>query len=139
MHIITDYPQALGLLVGFLLPLATSIVQRPTLSRPVRVLVAVAMAVLAGTAATLAVGGFDPGNWLTTIGAVLVAAQSSYESLWQPSGVTQAIENATSPAPAAPAVSANSAAAAPAATAVSADSAAVAAAATPPVEDTPAA
>ena len=98
MDFLLNNPQALGLIVGVLLPLVTSVIQQPKLPRWARVAVAVAAAIIAGTGTVLAAGEFDPGNWLSTVAAVLIAAQTSYESIWQPSGVTGYIETATSPA-----------------------------------------
>lgn len=99
MDIFLQNPAALGLIVGVLLPLLTSVVQNPRLTRPVRVLIAVGSAVLAATVTVIAAGQFDPGNWLATVAAVLVAAQASFESIWKPSGVTDMIESATSKSP----------------------------------------
>jgi len=94
MNILSD-TASWGLIVGVLLPLLTALVQQPSWSRPARVAVAVLASGIAGVLTCLAAGTFDLGNVLGTVAAVLVAAQASYESLWQPSGVAPAIEVAT--------------------------------------------
>jgi hypothetical protein len=106
---ISSLPQLWGLVAGLLLPGLISIVQQPHWSRPKRVAVAVAASVVLGTIAVFVSGQVDIGQlldfsnvwaalsiWLTTIGAVLTAAQTAYESLWQPSGLSRLIELVTS-------------------------------------------
>ena len=96
MSALLDNPQALGLIVGVVLPLLTAVVQQPSLPRAARVALAVAVSIVAGTGTVAAAGHFDTANWVTTVAAVLVAAQASYESIWQPTGITGRIETATS-------------------------------------------
>lgn len=106
---LSSLPQLWGLVAGLLLPGLISVVQQPHWSRPKRVAIAVAASVVLGTIAVFVSGQVDVGQlldfqnvpaalsvWLTTIGAVLTAAQTAYESLWQPSGLARLIELVTS-------------------------------------------
>src|SRR5512144_784388 len=92
--------QSRRVVVGVLPPLLTSVAQQPSWSRPTRVAVAVAAAVVFGVLTVLASGDITSGATLAkTIATVLVAAQASYESVWKPSGIASAIEHATSTKP----------------------------------------
>jgi hypothetical protein len=97
MNELLEDPQSLGVIVGIALPLVTGIVQRPTMPTPLRVAIAVVASFVAGTTTVLMAGAFDASSWLTTVAAVLVAAQASYESIWKPSGVAGRLEGATTP------------------------------------------
>lgn len=106
---LSSVPQLWGLAAGLLLPGLISVVQQPHWSRPKRVAIAVVASVVLGTIAAFISGQIDVGQlldfqnvpaalsvWLTTIGAVLTASQTAYESLWQPSGLSRLIELVTS-------------------------------------------
>lgn len=106
---ISSLPQLWGLFAGLLLPGLISVVQQPHWSKHKRVAIAIAASVVLGTIAVIVSGQVDLGQlldftnvwtalsiWLTTIGAVLTASQTAYESLWQPSGLSRLIELVTS-------------------------------------------
>lgn len=106
---ISSLPQLWGLFAGLLLPGLISVIQQPHWSRPKRVAIAVTSSVVLGTIAVFVSGQVTLGQlldfhdvglalsiWLTTIGAVVTAAQTAYESLWQPSGLARLIELVTS-------------------------------------------
>lgn len=94
-------PTAWGVIVGFLLPLVTSVVQQPTWSTRTRVLVSLVASTIVGIVTVLVttqLGDLDtsPVGILATIAAVITAAEATYQKLWQPSGIAGSIERATS-------------------------------------------
>lgn len=93
---LASLPQVWGLLLGILLPGLTSVVQQPHWSKSRRVFIAVVASIVLGTGTAFCSGQLDLTNWVTTVGVVLVSAQTAYESLWQPTGVAAAIEYQTS-------------------------------------------
>lgn len=92
------------LIAGVLTPLITSVVQRPTWPERVRVVVGVVAAVVIGVLTLLANGTLGAvlndgaHTWLSLLALVIVASATAYKTLWKPSGVALAIENATTPA-----------------------------------------
>ncbi|NEA53605.1 hypothetical protein G3I60_05390 [Streptomyces sp. SID13666] len=90
-----------GAEIGALLPLLTAVVQRPAWSAPIKRVVAVVVALVAGVIAVLGTGGLAQLTHgiptMATIMAVLAASQASYDLVWKPAGVAPTIESATSP------------------------------------------
>lgn len=88
--------------LGYVLPLAIAVVNRPTWSAPVKGLLAVLVAAADGIGSAYFAGQF---TGKTTVACVLVAAAAigvAYRTLWQPSGIAGVIERATSHHPSAP-------------------------------------
>lgn len=85
-----------GLLVGAVTPLVTSLVQQPNWSKRVRVVVSLVVSGLIGLAVAGADGSLDPANLLPTMIAVWTAAEAFYQKVWKKIGATQAVEKATS-------------------------------------------
>lgn len=84
-----------GLLVGSVTPLLTSLVQQPKWSKNVRIAVAVVVSVVVGFAIAAADGKLNPGNFFAVVMAVLVSAEAFYQKLWKPTGVAPSVERAT--------------------------------------------
>lgn len=99
-----------GLILGVVLPLLTAVVQQPRWTNGQRKVVAALIAILAGVLTALANGALDEGQTvLSTIAAILVSSQTTYQHLWK-NGPATSIEYATSSADAGPgAVSSRSA------------------------------
>lgn len=89
----------IGLLVGAVSPLLTSVLQQPQWSKRVRIAVSGAVSIVIGFAIAAAAGQLDPGNLLGIIVAVYTAAEAFYQKLWKVTGVAGAVEAATSPTP----------------------------------------
>lgn len=88
-----------GALAGVFTPLLTSVVQRPNWSKEKRTAWGVVVSIAIGVLTCLADGSLDQAaTALMTVTAVIVASATSYKTLWQPGGVAQAIELATTPA-----------------------------------------
>lgn len=87
-----------ALILGLLTPLVTSVVQQPHWSSRVRVLVALLAAVVVGSVTVLSNGTLNTADWFTTVGLVLVAAQTAYQTIYKPAGIAKVIELSTSPA-----------------------------------------
>ncbi len=90
--------------LGGLVPLLTSVALQPTWPKPARVSASVAASAIAGAVAAVAAGGghLDLSTPPSIVAAVLLSittAQATYRGIWKPSGVTDAIEKATSPTP----------------------------------------
>jgi hypothetical protein len=87
-----------GALAGVFTPLLTSIVQRPTWSKPKRTIIGVIVSVVIGLFTCLADGTLDnAATLLATVTVVVVASAAAYKGLWQPSGVAPGLERATTP------------------------------------------
>ena len=88
-----------ALLAGVLTPLLTSLIQQPRWSPRARTVVAVVVSIAVGVMTLLASGAFKDGaqTILSTIALVVVASAAAHKNIWQPAGVTPAIEKATSP------------------------------------------
>lgn len=92
---------AIILAVGGLLPLLTSLVQQPRWSNRTRTVLAVIVSIIAGTVTYVTMNGLDivsgqPSSIITVIVGVILAAATSYQTIWKPSGVAPKIENVTS-------------------------------------------
>lgn len=90
-----------ALLAGFLTPLLTSVVQQPTWTSRTRTLVAVVASVIVGVVTLLANGSFNDGpqTVLSIVALVVVTSATAYKTIYVPSGIAPAIENATSKTP----------------------------------------
>jgi hypothetical protein len=90
---------ALSAIVGVASPWVIAFVQQPQWSTRVRKLVAVAASVVLGTLTSIATGSFADGPVSIggAIAIVLVASQSTYKSLAQPTAGKMRTEKATSP------------------------------------------
>jgi hypothetical protein len=80
---------------GFLTPLAVAVINQPRWSPFVRALLTVVFCVAVAAATTALEGKLDGDRWLTSSLLVLVAAITSYQTLWK--NVAPAVESATSP------------------------------------------
>lgn len=96
----------IGLIVGVFAPLLTSVVQQPRWSQRTRAVIGALVSVLLGIGVCAVNGVFsDPSAFATgqtllaTVAAVLVASQSAYRGMWKQTGISPAIEVATSPNP----------------------------------------
>jgi hypothetical protein len=90
---------AFSMIVGVVSPWLIALVQQPQWSTKVRKLVAVAASVVLGVLTSIATGSFADGP-VSIAGAcaiVLVASQSTYKTLAQPSSGRMRTETATSP------------------------------------------
>ena len=93
---------AIILAVGGLLPLLTSFVQQPRWGKRTRTIMSVAVSVLAGLVTYVTQFGLnwtDPSTAVVTIVGVILASSTAYKTIWKPSGVSPALEVATSPHP----------------------------------------
>lgn len=88
-----------AVIVGFFLPLLLSVILQAKWSTALKSVVSFAV-VMAATAITAWVEGkVDSANLLSTFFYVLTATIASFKALWQPTGVAQALEKATSFSP----------------------------------------
>lgn len=85
-----------GLLVGAITPLLTSLIQQPKWSKNLRIGVSVAVSVVIGFLIAAADGKLDnAGDLFSVVIAVIVAAEAFYQKVWKASGVAGAVEKAT--------------------------------------------
>lgn len=108
MQTILDALQAnaviIGLVVGSLTPLVISLVQQPTLSTRTRKIVATSVSVVVGVLLAASTGDLtgidnlaDFTNLVGIVGAVWAAAETFFQKVWKPAGVTDTLEQVTSP------------------------------------------
>lgn len=96
-------PVALWLmLTGFFSPLAIAVIQQSRWSPRTQSLVAFGFYLAVATVTAWLQGIFTTTGVIVAVLVVFISAGNSYKLLWQPTGVTAAIEAATSPAPADP-------------------------------------
>jgi len=87
-----------GIIVGSITPLLTSLVQQPTWAKNVRVAVSVVVSAVVGTVLAVADGQItNAGEALPVILAVWTSAEAFYQKMWKNAGITDAIERASSP------------------------------------------
>ena len=84
-------------LVGFLLPLAVAIIQRPTFPRWARTVIGMTFSIGASVLTALIEGKLTWNSWATSFIFVAIAAYTSYTHVWVPVGAAPYIEKATSP------------------------------------------
>lgn len=94
---------AWSILVGTVAPLVIAVAQRPGWSNTARVAISVIFCTVAGAVTAVLDGTITPGpltfsSVLHGSVAVIAAAQVTYRAFWKPTGVTDSIERATSPA-----------------------------------------
>lgn len=90
---------AIILAVGGLLPLLTAAVQQPKWDTRTRTWMAVGVSLLAGLVTYVSQFGLNwqnPSALVTTIVGVIIAASTSYKTIWKPAGVAPAVEALTS-------------------------------------------
>jgi hypothetical protein len=93
---VTD-TQMWALIVGVLLPPVVAAVQQPGFPTWLRSVIAVAASAVAGFVTVLVTGQLGGRSVVTAVLLTLVAAVSSYESVWKPTGIAPRVEAATSP------------------------------------------
>lgn len=91
-----------SLLIGALLPPVIAIIQRPGWSNAARSIVTVLIcAVVGGLTAfvegDLKISELTFGSIVGAAGVILIAAQTTHRNFWKPTGVSGAVEQATSP------------------------------------------
>ncbi|HET9653820.1 MAG TPA: hypothetical protein VFP72_00565 [Kineosporiaceae bacterium] len=94
----TENTPLFGLVLAVLTPLVTAVAQQPRWTSRTRSIVGALVSLVVGflTVATAGKLG-DTSTLLTTLALVVAAAEASYQKLWRGTGLTQMIENATSP------------------------------------------
>ena len=87
--------QMWALLVGFLMPLLISALQRSTWPNPLRALIAFLACAVAGLVTAWLGGDFNTTDIVSAVLVVLTTALATYKGLWKPTGVSPRIESAT--------------------------------------------
>lgn len=86
---------AWALIVGAVTPFLVAVINQPGWSALVRRAVAVGVALILGVVTVAVQGGLSLSGGLVTVAAVLGASQAAYALVWKPTGVTSAVESAT--------------------------------------------
>jgi hypothetical protein len=89
-----------SLAVGFFAPPVISIIQQSKWSARTQSLVALAFYVAVAAVGAYLAGNFDAGNLVRSALLVFLMGSAAYKAVWKPTGVSPAIEAATSPKPA---------------------------------------
>lgn len=84
-------------IVGFFAPPVIAIVQQAKWSNRVRAAVTFALAALAGAGTAYFQGDLTGRRFVESGLIILVAGIATFQGFWKPTGITPAIENATSP------------------------------------------
>lgn len=82
-------------LVGGLLPHAISVVNQSHWSSGVKSVIAFAACIVAAFVVAYAENKFDFKNIATSLAFVFALAQTSYQGLWKPTGIADAVESTT--------------------------------------------
>lgn len=100
LEFIRTNPAAVAVIIGSVTPLVISVIQQPKLVKWQRTAIAIGSSALLGGATAYATGMFDSARDLLTIVVILYSASETfYQKLWSKVGLTQKIEQATSPSP----------------------------------------
>lgn len=83
--------------LGFIAPLAISLIQQQRFSPKVKSVIAFFFYVVTGAVTAFFAGAFSGLGIMTSILLVFVMGATSYKSLWKPTGVSPAIESASTP------------------------------------------
>jgi hypothetical protein len=89
--------QMWALVVGALLPPLIAVAERPTFPSWARAAIALVVSAVAGFVTVWIAGDLNGKSVTSAILLTLIAAVSSYESLWRPTGIAPRVELATSP------------------------------------------
>lgn len=85
-----------NLVIGALLPLVISVLQQPRFSSQTRSIITVVVCALGGLGTAYFNGDFEAADITGSILIVAVATITFYKGFFKPTGVSSAIENATS-------------------------------------------
>jgi len=96
LALLRENPATLGIVLGFVTPLAVSVLQQPNLSKRQRTAVGVLAALVIGGLTAYGTGLFDDAkNALELIVVLYLASEAAYQRLWKQIGLTQQIEAKT--------------------------------------------
>lgn len=79
-------------LVGFLLPNAVAIVNRPRFSPAVKAVITLVVCLIAGGGTAYLNGAFTDRGIISSVLVVGIMTLVTYQTLWKPSGIAPAIE-----------------------------------------------
>lgn len=97
-------PASVGIIVGIVTPLLVALIQRPTMSKQLRTVIAIAAAVIIGLISAAASGQLSqPSSALTLIVVLYATCEAAYQKIWKATGLAKSIEVKTSPTPVIPA------------------------------------
>jgi hypothetical protein len=86
-----------SLIVGFVSPIAISLLQQPTWSSQVRAVVAFLFSAVLAVPTAYFAGDLQGKDLVTSGLLIVVSAMSAYRNFWKPTGVSPTVEAATSP------------------------------------------
>lgn len=84
-------------MVGTVLPVAVSVINQPQWPKWARSVATLLVCLVAGTITAAAAGQLTGAGWPVAVIACATSALTTYHMWWKGSGVTTAVENATSP------------------------------------------
>lgn len=91
-----DNPEAIGLIIGIVMPLVITIVKQAGLERWVNLAITIIVCAIAGGLTAWACGQLDPANVLGSTAAVFAASQAVYAAYWKGSEVEAEVNEKTS-------------------------------------------
>jgi len=71
-------------MIGYVLPIVIGMVNKATVSKNIRIIVAVVSSVIVGLVLAMSTGELDGADATLSIGIVLAASQRAYETYWKP-------------------------------------------------------
>ena len=95
----SNFAHSVDIVIGFALPPLNAVILKSHWSRPVRGAVSFCVMLAVAALTAYAQGALADGSMITKMFYVLASAVTSYKSLWEPTGVSNAIESATTPKP----------------------------------------
>lgn len=90
-----ENPQAVGALLGLLVPLLVSALKQPSLSASRRRALAYAASAIVGILTVISMGQFNLADLTSTLLITIAVSQATYAELWKPTGAAAAVEKAT--------------------------------------------
>lgn len=88
-----------SLIVGFLSPIAISLIQQPTWSDAVRAVVAFLFSAVVAVPTAYFAGDLEGRDYVSSGLLILVTTVATYKNFWKPTAIAPKVEAATSPSP----------------------------------------
>lgn len=90
-----ENPQAIGALLGLLVPLLVAALKQPGLSPGGRRALAYAASAVVGVLTVISMGQFNLADLTSTLLVTIAVSQATYAELWKPTGAAAAVEKRT--------------------------------------------
>lgn len=92
-----ENPQAVGVLLGLLVPVFVDVLKQPGLSPGKQRALAYAFSGIVGLLTVISFGQFNAADLIGTLVLTVTASQAAYAEFWKPTGASASVQAATTP------------------------------------------